>query len=104
MELDVIYAAALKPGDLWAGTVNPDAPTRPVGNFARAMRITDAQTVTDEDGRKIVQCQAHGLALTPIPISQQVLVIRTGGAGRACGCCVDNECECNGANLRNEYT
>ena len=76
MKLDVIYAMGLKPGDLWAGNLAPDAPTRPVQNFARAMRITHAEIVTGEDGRKIVQCQAHGWAMTPVSIGTQVMVIR----------------------------
>lgn len=54
----------------------PGSQHRPVHNFAHAMRITHAEIVAGEDGRKTMQCQAHGLALTPVPVSQQVMVIR----------------------------
>ena len=94
-ELDVIYARALKPGDLWAGIVDPSAPTRPVNNFAHAMRLTHTEIVKGDGGRWIVQCRARCGALTPVPESAQVMVIRA-----VCGCCVDNECECEGARLR----
>ena len=76
MELDVIYARALKPGDLWAGIVDPHAPTRPVQNFAHAMRLTDVELVTFPDAPGIVRCRAHDLALTPVRESSQVMVIR----------------------------
>ena len=101
MELDVIYARALKPGDLWAGTIDPSAPTRPVNNFAHAMRLTHTEIVKCDGGRWIVQCRAHGLALTPVPESAQVMVIRPDAREvTTCVCCVDNECECEGARLR----
>ena len=76
MQLDVIYARALKPGDLWAGNVVPDAPARPVQNFAHALRLTHTEIVKGEDGRWMVQCRARCGALTPVRESAQVMVIR----------------------------
>lgn len=73
--LDVIYAANLKPGDLYAGNVAPKAPTRPVQEFAAAMRITEVEQFrTDE--RTWMRITAGQFELTPVPAATQVLVIR----------------------------
>lgn len=73
--LDVIHAANLKPGDWYAGDVIPDAPTRPVQEFAAAHRLTEVGTFkTDE--RTWMRLTSGPFELDPIPASRQVLVIR----------------------------
>ncbi len=74
--VEVIYAANLKPGDLYAGRVVPDAPTRPVQPMAAAMTLTRVTKVTRDDGRKWIALDAGRLGLTSVLASSQVLVIR----------------------------
>ena len=52
MSVEVIYALHLKPGDLWAGLVNREAPTTPVQPFAAAHLVNTVDTITDEAGAK----------------------------------------------------
>lgn len=75
--VDVIYARHLEPGDLFAGEVCPQAPTRPVQPFAAACTLTEVSTYSS-DGVTWMRLEAsHGLGLSPLKASQQVLVIRT---------------------------
>lgn len=79
MRVDVIYAAHIKPGDLYAGRVDKNAPTRVVQPIARAIPVDRVETGF-LDGQKVVRVNPiAGLAreLTPIPYSMQVLVIRS---------------------------
>lgn len=79
MSVDVIYALHMKPGDLWAGIVDPGAPTRPVQPFAAAIPVTRVDTVT-LDGAKWQHVNVLcGLPrYTPVRTTSQVLVIRRG--------------------------
>jgi hypothetical protein len=78
MRIDVKYAANVQPGDLVAGMVRPDAPTRPVQNMASAMRVTRVDVLTpdpESPRRKAYRWhygQLVGGAFGPI---DQVLVI-----------------------------
>ena len=74
--LDIIYAANLKPGDLYAGQVNPDAPTMPVQPCAVAPTITEATPYQDGQGHRMMRLPAGQLAMTSLPAGRQVLVIR----------------------------
>ena len=78
MSVDVIYALHLKPGDLWAGIVDRNAPTTPVQPFAAAIPVTTVDTVTDEAGAKWQHVNSIGElgGCTPVPAAMQVLVIR----------------------------
>lgn len=51
MYVDVKYAAQVKPGDWFAGTVNPSAPTRPCQPCASAMRVRDVEVTPAPEGR-----------------------------------------------------
>ena len=77
--IDVIYAANMQPGDLYAADVVPESPTRPVHDWAAPHEVVSVVPYTDETtGRRMLQINAtHGLALTPVPIGRQVIVIRT---------------------------
>ena len=75
--IDVIYAANLKPGDLYAGRVAPGS-GRPVLPNAAALEIATI-TPYDDGGRELLALTAVGLEtypLTPVDASCQVLVIR----------------------------
>ena len=75
--VDVTSACHLKPGDRYAGDVNPDAPTRPVQPFAAACLLTDVEMCTDDDGVKWMHLSTtHGRVLTPVRYTTWVLVIR----------------------------
>jgi hypothetical protein len=53
------------------------APARPVQPCAAAWLLTDAEVYADDDGAKWVRLSAaHGLDLTPVRYTSQVLVIR----------------------------
>jgi hypothetical protein len=78
--VDVVHAGNMKPGDLYAGDVNPDAPTRPVQEFATAHRLTEVTRYT-EGGRQMLALQAGQVTLTPVPAATQVLLIREGERG-----------------------
>ena len=78
MSVDVIYALHLKPGDLYAGDVVPDAPTRPVQPWVAAHKITAVDTYKT-DGRTWMRLTAGQFELTPVAASTQVLVIRAWG-------------------------
>ncbi len=73
--VDVIHALHLKPGDLYAGDVVPESPTRPVHNWHRAHKLTEVSTYRD-DGRLMVQPVSTMGDLEPLPCARQVLVIR----------------------------
>ena len=75
LSVDVIYALHLKPGDLYAGDVDRNAPTRPVQTWAAAHRITEeGEFKTDE--RTWMRLTSSMGELDPVPASRQVLVIR----------------------------
>lgn len=75
--VDVIYALHLKPGDLYAGKVDMSAATTPVQPFARAHMLTAVTPYTDDGGCKMLRLEAsHGLGITPVRATMQVLVIR----------------------------
>jgi hypothetical protein len=76
LSVDVTYACHLKEGDLYAGTIKPDAPTRPVQPCARALEITKVIPYTNDEGRRCVRLLAGTLELFPLPITAQVLIIR----------------------------
>jgi hypothetical protein len=48
MRIDVKYAANVQPGDLVAGRVVPDAPTRPVRPIAHAMRVESVEAIVPD--------------------------------------------------------
>jgi hypothetical protein len=79
MRVDVKYAANLKPGDMYAGDVAPDAPTRPVQEFLHAWKIASVETVESADGKRYTQPHAFMgediIALTAAPMGRQVMVI-----------------------------
>jgi hypothetical protein len=77
MKIDVMYALRLKPGDIYAGTVNPESPYRPVSDFAAAHELTEVTSYKDADRREWMQLKAGAASLTLIEASQQVIVIRT---------------------------
>jgi hypothetical protein len=74
--VDVVYAANMQAGDLFAGLVVPDAPTTPVQEFAAAHQLAGVEPFTGEDGRKWMRLTAGPFALTPVLASAQCLVIR----------------------------
>jgi hypothetical protein len=76
--VEVAYAAQMKPGDLYAGDVDPAAPTRPVQVFAAAHRLTGITPYADGQGRRMLHLQAGVLTLTPVAAAGQVLLIREG--------------------------
>jgi hypothetical protein len=45
MNIDVVYVRNLKPGDVYAGSVQLDAPTRPVQPIAHAMEVRNVSEV-----------------------------------------------------------
>ena len=49
MHVNVKYAARVEVGDMFAGTVNPAAPTRPCQPCAAAMRVAAVETVPDPE-------------------------------------------------------
>lgn len=73
--IDVVYAASLKPGDLYAGNVQPDAPTRPVQEFAAAWKLASVERFK-VDGRTWIRPASASFELTPVPAVTQCLVIR----------------------------
>lgn len=74
--VDIVYAANMKPGDVFAGIVVPDAPTMPVQTWAAAHTLSGIAKYTGEDGQRMMRLQASGLDLTPIPAATQCLLIR----------------------------
>jgi hypothetical protein len=74
--IDVVYAANMKPGDLYAGDVNPDAPTRPVQTFAAAHKLASVERFRADDGRPWVRLRSASFELSPVPAVTQCLVIR----------------------------
>jgi hypothetical protein len=76
--VDVTYAAQMKPGDLFAGLVDPDAPTTPVQPFAAAHRIAGITEDAAPDGRKVLCPQTGMFELTPVAPHHQVILIREG--------------------------
>jgi hypothetical protein len=74
--IDVIYARNLKPGDLYAGTVDRDAPTRPVQPFAWSHEVRKVSLYTDDQGNDMVLITGPNGDLSPVPIITQVMVIR----------------------------
>ena len=79
LSVDVIYALHMKPGDLYAGGVEPGSPGRPVHPIAAALRIATVTPYDGEDGRKMLALTAEGLEdypLTPVDACTQVLIIR----------------------------
>jgi hypothetical protein len=83
LSVDVIYALHLKPGDLYAGGVEPDSGI-PVHPIAAAVRIATVAPYDGEDGRKMLAltgsapaaCGLETFPLTPVDPNSQVLVIR----------------------------
>jgi hypothetical protein len=79
MRVDVKYAANLKAGDIYAGDVVPDAPTRPVQEFLNAWEIVSVETVETADGKRYTQpfglMGSDAIALTALPVRRQVMVI-----------------------------
>jgi hypothetical protein len=49
MHVNVKYAAQIKPGDWFAGTVNPHAPTRPCQPCAAAMRVRHVEVTPNPE-------------------------------------------------------
>ena len=74
--VDVVYAARMGPGDLFAGIVVPDAPTRPVHVWAAAHELAGVEPFTDDDGRAWVRLRSAVFELQPVPAVTQCLVIR----------------------------
>ena len=75
--LRVIYPVHMRPGDLYAGRVSRDAPTRPVQHFAAPFRVHRTGQYRDPDGHPMVRVHAEGTAQpNPVGIGTQVLVIR----------------------------
>jgi hypothetical protein len=74
--IDVIHAARMKPGDLFAGIISPDAPTTPVQTWAAALTLATITPYTDDNGRRMLALSAGCGELTPVPAATQVLVIR----------------------------
>ena len=74
--VDVIYALHMKPGDLYAGKINPDVPTIPLQPFARAHCLSAVTPYIAEDGDKMLHLEAGGCELEPIRTTMQVLLIR----------------------------
>jgi hypothetical protein len=74
--IDVVYAANMKPGDLYAGQWVPDAPTTKVQTWAAAHKLTEVTPYTTEDGRRMVRLKTAGWEVTPAPFGAQCLVIR----------------------------
>ena len=74
--IDVVHAANMKPGDLFAGIVAPNAPTRPVQEWAAAHKLASITPYTDESGRRMVALATEHFDLSPLPICTQCLLIR----------------------------
>lgn len=74
--IDVVYAVNMKPGDLFAGKIAPDAPTRPVQTWANALELASITPYTDEAGVRMLHLKSASFDLTPIPAAARVLVIR----------------------------
>jgi hypothetical protein len=75
--LRVTYPGHMRPGDLYAGRVNQDAPTRPVHNFAAPFRVHHVEQYRDDDDRPMVRVHVLGAAQpNPVSVGTQVLIIR----------------------------
>ena len=74
--IDVVYAARMQPGDLYAGQWVPDAPTRHVQTFAAAHELASVLTFKGEDGRPMVRLASAAFDLGSVPAVTQCLVIR----------------------------
>lgn len=75
--VDVVCAENLKPGDLYAGQVVPDAPTRPCQPFACAHEVTAVEIVSTAEGKR-VKIMSGQFALSMARLTTQCMVIRTG--------------------------
>jgi hypothetical protein len=77
--LDVVHAANMRPGDWYAGRVEPHAPTRPVQLFAAPFQVAGLERFKTGEGRSMVRVIPSGgiLQPDPVPVGTQVLVIRT---------------------------
>lgn len=79
VRIDVVYVAHVKVGDMIAGEVNPQAPTRPVQPFAAAMTVRNISEVPSA-----VYTLWYGddpttaLHSAPKRFNDQVMVIRGG--------------------------
>jgi hypothetical protein len=74
--VEVIRAERMQPRDLFAGIIDPAAPTTPVQTWARALRLTAVTPYDGEGGQRMLSLQAGSLTLTPVPAVAQVLVTR----------------------------
>lgn len=77
MRIDVVHAANMQPGDLYAGQWVPDAPTTRVQVWAAAHKLTAIAPYTDDSGTRMVRLETEHFTLTPARMSAQCLVIRT---------------------------
>jgi hypothetical protein len=79
VHIDVKYAANVKPGDLIADAVVPDAPTRPVQPIARAMRVESVEVIVADPARPRRKAYrfhwGRGLSSSPYGMTDQVLTI-----------------------------
>ena len=74
--IEVVYALHMKPGDLYAGKIVPDAPTRPVQPFAAAHRLTEVTPYADDEGVKWLRLEAGPLPISPVRTTSKVILIR----------------------------
>lgn len=79
MHIDVKYAANVQPGDLVAGHVAPNAPTRPVQPIAHAMPVESVEVIVADPAqprRKSYRFHwGDGLSSSPYAMTDQVLTI-----------------------------
>jgi hypothetical protein len=76
LSVAVIYARALKAGDLYAGTVSESGAAQP---NARALPLDHAVSIRDEWGTLWVHAASGGMELSPVKATGRVLVIRQHG-------------------------
>ena len=74
--VDVIAALYLRPGDWYAGQVNPGAPTTPVQPFAAAHHLTSVTEANSPDGMFRLALKAGDLDLEPVTGHTRGLIIR----------------------------
>jgi hypothetical protein len=75
--LEIVYAPRMRPGDWYAGRVDPAAPARPVHLCASPFRVTRIKRFADAGERRMIRITAAGqLQPDPLPAVAQVLVIR----------------------------
>lgn len=82
MYIDVKHAAQVRIGDMFAGTVNHNAPTRPCQPCASAMRVVSVEEVPDPESSrgKLYRFRFDGLAGLPsghYRATDQILTITT---------------------------